>query len=194
TFQEYYFDVTPNEWAGDVTLPIDLRLSSWVNKTVHFHNTINGITEDPIDTGAGLMSGVLVDSNNQVWSYNQTLLGYECNFAIVATLPSCGPLLFGNGYSNGGHSGYASNAFRFPTTERGHNDLDKAKLNAHAIENGRANIQFWGWNDTWGGENYGIPSGTYTAHVFVLGYVENGPAEQVSVTLSGTPTSISDHV
>ena len=54
TFQEYYFDVTPNEWAGDVTLPIDLRLSSWVNKTVHFHDVINGITEDPIDTGAGL--------------------------------------------------------------------------------------------------------------------------------------------
>ena len=26
TFQEYYFDVTPNEWAGDVTLPLDLRL------------------------------------------------------------------------------------------------------------------------------------------------------------------------
>ena len=42
TFQEYYFDVTPNEWAGDVTLPIDLRLSSWVNKTVHFHDVING--------------------------------------------------------------------------------------------------------------------------------------------------------
>ncbi len=77
TFQEYYFDVTPNEWAGDVTLPIDLRLSSWVNKTVHFHNVINGITEDPIDTGAGVMSGVLVDANGIVWSYNQSLLGCE---------------------------------------------------------------------------------------------------------------------
>src|SRR5208337_3484935 len=40
TFQEYYFDVTPQEWAGDVTLPIDLRLSSWVNKTVHFHDVM----------------------------------------------------------------------------------------------------------------------------------------------------------
>ena len=77
TFQEYYFDVTPNEWAGDVTLPIDLRLSSWVNKTVHFHNVINGIVEDPIDTGAGFMSGVLVDANGIVWSYNQSLLGYK---------------------------------------------------------------------------------------------------------------------
>ena len=77
TFQEYYFDITPNEWAGDVTLPMDLRLSSWVNKTVHFHNVINGIMEDPIDTGAGMMAGALVDTNGNVWSYNQTLLGYK---------------------------------------------------------------------------------------------------------------------
>ena len=47
TFQEYYFDITPQEWAGDVTIPIDLRLSSWINKTVHFHNVINGITDGP---------------------------------------------------------------------------------------------------------------------------------------------------
>jgi hypothetical protein len=176
TFQEYYFDVTPNEWAGDVTLPIDLRLSSWINKTVYFHDSANTIETDPIDTGAGLMSGVLVDAKGQVWSYNQTLLGY-------------------NGlYSTGAKSGWASNAFKTTTTVRTRNDLDKAGLNAHAIESGRANIQFWGWNDTWGGENYGIPSGIYTPHVYALGYVEDGAAEQVSVTLSGTPTSVSDHM
>jgi hypothetical protein len=175
TFQEYYFDVTPNEWAGDVTLPMDLRLSSWVNKTVHFHDVINGITEDPIDTGAGLMSGVLVDANGQVWSYNQTLLGYAYH------------------YTAGGASGWQANAF-FKTTSFVHgNWLDQAGLNARAIETGRANIQFAGWNDTWGGENYGIPSGTYQAHVFALGYLEVAP-EFVSVTLSGNPTSVSDHV
>ncbi|MGA2784406.1 MAG: hypothetical protein ABSF09_06885, partial [Candidatus Bathyarchaeia archaeon] len=176
TFQEYYFDITPNEWAGDVTLPIDLRLSSWVNKTVHFHDVINGITEDPIDTGAGLMSGVLADANGIAWSYNQTLLGYQ------------------GLYSSGTKSGWGSLAFQSSSTIRHRNDLDKAKLNRFAIETGRANIQFWGWNDTWGGENYGIPSGTYQPHVYVLGYVEKGPIEQVSVTLSGNPTSISDHM
>jgi hypothetical protein len=176
TFQEYYFDVTPQEWAGDVTLPIDLRLSSWVNKTVHFHDLLNGLTEDPIDTGAGAISGVLVDANGLVWSYNQSLLGYQ------------------GLYSEGRISGWGSEAFHDPTTIRNRVDLDKSKLNAQAIETGRANIQFWGWNDTWGGENYGIPSGTYTPHVFVLGYLEQGPAEQVSVTLSGTPTSVSDHL
>ena len=122
------------------------------------------------------MSGVLVDANGQVWSYNQTLLGYR------------------GLYSFGSKSGQAANAFFLPTTTLNRNDLDKAKLNSHAIESGRANIQFWGWNDTWGGENYGIPSGTYSPHVYVLGYIEQGTAEQVSVTLSGNPTSISDHL
>ncbi|HKM76083.1 MAG TPA: hypothetical protein VJZ32_06670 [Candidatus Bathyarchaeia archaeon] len=197
TFQEYYFDVTPQEWAGDVTLPIDLRLSSWVNKTVHFHDELDGITNEPINTGAGLMSGVLVGADGNVYSYNQTLLGYL----------GC--------YSIGKLSGWGSNAFfrgpagsncaLTPTNSPGNFlaqtpttinriDLDKAELNAQAINTGRANIQFWGWNATWGGENYGIPSGTYTPHVYVLGYLENGPPEQVSVTLSGTVTSVSDHL
>jgi hypothetical protein len=182
TFQEYYFDITPNEWAGDVTLPIDLRLSSWVNKTVHFHDTAGTITDQPIDTGAGLMSGVLVDANGQVWSYNQSALGY-----------------YGY-YSSGRESGYNWNPASYPgkysTSDhfQHENDLDQAELNAHAIETGQANIQFWGWNDTWGGENYGIPSGTYTPHVFALGYIENSPVESVSVTLSGSSTSISDHM
>jgi hypothetical protein len=175
TFQEYYFDVTPNEWAGDVTLPIDLRLSSWINKTVYFHDTPSTITTSPIDTGAGLMSGVLVDANGAVWSYNQTLLGYRGLYTL------------------GSYSGWAAAAFATAPTLRHRNDLDKAKLNAHAVETGRADMQFWGWNDTWGGENYGIPSGTYTPHVYVLGYLEHG-AEQVSVTLSGNPTVISDHM
>src|SRR5208337_3264414 len=72
--------------------------------------------------------------------------------------------------------------------------LDKAGLNSNSIATGRAAIQFWGINDTWGGENYGIPSGTYTPNVGAQGYVSQSPSEQVSVTLSGNPTSISDHL
>jgi len=175
TFQEYYFDVTPNEWAGDVSLPIDIRLSSWVDKTVHFHNLLNGITNDPIDTGAGMLSGVVVDSNNQVWSYNQTLLGYRGLYP---------------------RQGAYSGGFAVPTTfnDIWGVDLDPAKVNAHAIESGVADIQFWGINDTWGGENYGIPAGTYTTQVYALGYMEQSPPPQVSITLSGNPLGVSDHV
>jgi hypothetical protein len=175
TFQEYYFDVTPNEWAGDVSLPIDIRLSSWVNDTVHFHDLLNGIVDDPIDTGAGMMSGGLVDANGQVWAYNQTLLGYQ---GLYPT---------GGAYSGG---------FTTPATFNyiWGNDLDAANLNLDAIEAGNANIQFWGINDTWSGENYGIPAGTYTANVYVLGYLEQSSPPPVSISLSGSQTSISDHM
>ena len=97
-------------------------------------------------------------------------------------------------HTNGFESGWQAGAFYKTTTVRHRNDLDKARLNPHAIETGRANIQFYGYNDTWGGEDYGIPSGTYQPHIFVLGYIEEAPVEFVSVTLSGNPTSVSDHV
>ncbi len=191
TFQEYYFDVTPNEWAGDVTLPIDLRLSSWVNKTVHFHNVINGITEDPIDTGGGFMAGYLMDANGVVYSYNQTALGYEGQYSKGAAKGAW------NVPGSGGQQSstcYGGTKIVQASSGMCGNDLDRAKLNQHAIETGRADIQFAGLNDTWGGENYGIPSGTYTPYVYTLGYIEASPMELVSVTLSGNPTSISDHV
>jgi hypothetical protein len=67
-------------------------------------------------------------------------------------------------------------------------------VNSNAIQEGRGNIQFWGIDDTWSGEDYGLPSGTYTPYTQVLGYNAQGPLEQVSVTLSGTVTSVSDHM
>src|SRR5208337_4358643 len=70
----------------------------------------------------------------------------------------------------------------------------KSGLNSNTIATGRGAIQFWGINDTWGGDNYGIPSGTYTPNIGVDGYYSPTPLEQVSVTLSGNPTSISDHL
>ena len=213
TFQEYYFDVTPNEWAGDVTLPIDLRLSSWINKTVHFHNQPDSLVEDPINTGAGFMSGYLAGLDKQIYSYNQTVLG--------ASDPSlCKPLLgprfcypVGPGLGHWPNAGQLAGGNGLPTTIYGGDlctpftnfgvcpginsgvDLDQGKLNSNAIQEGRANIQFYGINDTWSGENYGIPSGLYAPFTYVLGYLpENANPELISVTLSGNPTTVSDHM
>jgi hypothetical protein len=239
TFQEYYFDVTPQEWAGDVTLPIDLRLSSWVNKTVHFHNQANSLIEDPIDTGAGFMSGYLAAADGHIYSYNQSAFGFtsfglagyasNCNAAPGGPPRACYPKGGGTGayLSNGGSlaatgkDGSSSSAVGSTANEcyggtgkltnKIHDmtaagtqfltngpfcgvNLDPTFINAYAINLGRANIQFWGINDTWSGENYGIPSGTYTPMVFALGYLPEGPVEQVSVTLSGTVTDVSDHL
>src|SRR5208282_4190406 len=233
TFQEYYFDVTPQEWAGDVTLPIDLRLSSWVNKTVHFHDQFNSLIEDPINTGGAFMTGYLTGADGNIYRYNETALGLECTSAVLPT-PLCsdswgvptgstigtdevtnypggpggsgwyctgtstqsgeqsGPMfggwtgVFQHGFGNSG----SCSAFG----QGSGINLDPWRINSNAIQEGRANIQFWGINDTWMGENYGIPSGTYTPATQVLGYIAQGPLEQVSITLSGTVTAVSDHM
>jgi len=209
TFQEYYFDITPQEWAGDVTLPIDLRLSSWVNKTVHFHDQINSLIEDPINTGGGFMTGYLVGADGNIYSYNQTALGINCLSATNPTtecttgITRTGPGVYyaqrggGNGWFvvNPTYGGYTA----VPHGMFGHSlftgaNLDPNGVNSNAIQEGRANIQFWGIDKTWSGEDYGIPSGTYSPFTQVLGYNALGPPEQVSVTLSGTVTSISDHM
>ena len=209
TFQEYYFDVTPNEWAGDVTLPIDLRLSSWVNKTVHFHNQPGTLVEDPINTGGGFMTGFLMGADGNIYSYNQTALGLYCvsntNPSVVCTgtgmLSPPGVFYPQRGGGNGWkvveptYGGFTA----IPHGVFGHSlltgaNLDPYGVNSNAIQTGRANIQFWGVDKTWSGEDYGLPSGTYSPFTYVLGYVPQGPPEQISVTLSGNPTSVSDHM
>jgi len=206
TFQEYYFDVTPNEWAGDVTLPLDLRLSSWVNKTVYFHDTPNTIVTSPVHTGAGYIWGTLTGADGHVYSANVTGLGYNSNYYYSNGCASYDQFSYGFAAANGGtFSSYnsflgsgengAPSQSCVPTGPGGFfSALDKAGLNKDTIASGRGAIQFWGINDTWGGENYGIPSGTYTPNVGVNGYYSPTPLEQVSVTLSGNPTAISDHL
>src|SRR5208282_3668033 len=212
TFQEYYFDITPNEWAGDVTLPIDLRLSSWVNETVHFHNVLNTMVEDPINTGTGFMSGYLAGLDKQIYSYNQTVLGASdpslCRLssgprycytygAALGHWPNAGQLGAGNGLPLTMYGGSLCTPFTNGGVCPGVNsgiDLDKAKLNRNALTQGSVNFQFWGINSTWSGQNYGIPSGNYIPFTFVLGYVSDTAPEMVSVTLSGNPTSISNHM
>jgi hypothetical protein len=157
TFQEYSFEVSANEWAGDISLPIDLRISSWVNKTVHFHNNAGTLTPSSINTGAQYIVGKLVDAvTGTLYSYNVTTIGYASN------------------------------------------PWDRAGLNEYCNTPGRAefgscNVQFWGINDTWLGENYGIPAGTYKPMVYALGYLQQ-TQDLVSVTLSGTPIQISNHL
>ncbi len=38
TYVDYPFTVAADEWAGDINTPMDLETSSWINKTVHFHD------------------------------------------------------------------------------------------------------------------------------------------------------------
>jgi len=140
TFQEYSFQVGANEWAGDISLPIDLRVSSWINKTVHFHDNAGTLVTSPISTGATMVVGTLNDASTGVlYSYNTTIIT---------------PFMQANGNSY---------------------------------------VTFYGFNDTWLGQNYGIPAGTYKPKTQAMGYIQQ-TQDLVSVTLSGTPVDISNHL
>jgi hypothetical protein len=165
TFQEYSFEVSSNEWAGDISLPIDLRISSWINKTVHFHDRAGTLSTDAIDTGAEYLEGALYDAVTGVmYAYNVTTIGTPTRDVTTSGSPYV--------------------------------PLDPLNLNCNDYnyaEFGSCNIQLWGINDTWLGENYGIPAGTYKPVVAALGYVQQ-TQDLVSVTLSGTPIQISNHL
>jgi hypothetical protein len=172
TFHEYSFNVAANGVAGDVSIPVDLLLSSSVSETVYFHDVADTVTTSTINTGAGYLYGALKDSNNEVWSFNVTSLG------------------FSNSTGTYRHNGY-STALKLQPTPLDPND--PAGLNRVALQTGRASIQFYGINDTWNGENYGIQAGTYNPILWATGYLQPAPP-QVSVALSGSPTEISDHL
>ncbi len=48
TLDEFFFDVAKDEWAGDIFTPTDLRKSSKIVKTVHFHNLPGELVDQPI--------------------------------------------------------------------------------------------------------------------------------------------------
>ncbi|MGO9643109.1 MAG: hypothetical protein ACLPY5_00010 [Candidatus Bathyarchaeia archaeon] len=172
TFQEFSFSVTPDEWAGDVSVPIDLRLSSWVNTTVYFHNIAGTISTSTINTGAGYVYGALLDATGNVVSFNVTSVGLTNSSGMYR------------------HNGYDTILTKQATTS---DPNDPSGVNSNAIQTGVASIEFWGINDTWNGENYGIPAGTFAPNLWAAGYLQN-EVDPVSVTLSGTAVSISEHL
>jgi len=90
TYVDYPFSVAAEEWAGDINTPMDLETSSWINKTVHFHDIPGTLATQPIrgpDTGRYLIAEAYDADNVQVamnftWvpasqtSWNITLNGF----------------------------------------------------------------------------------------------------------------------
>ncbi len=97
-----------------------------------------------------------MDSNNQLWSFNVTSLGFT------------------NSSGTYRHNGYSTVLNKQPTFR---DPNDPAGVNRNAIQTGNAMIQFYGINDTWNGQNYGVPAGTYSTKLFATGYLQATPAK-----------------
>jgi hypothetical protein len=51
TFEPVTFTVPSVEWPGNIYVPFDIRMSSYVKKTVHFHDVPGTLMENPIGWG-----------------------------------------------------------------------------------------------------------------------------------------------
>ncbi len=164
TLAEYSFDVAKEEWAGDVFIPIDLRVGSTIVKTVHFHDQQDTLVDCPINgcvnslapgrsAGSRYLIAEIRDSSGKLSGLNFTLVQGTASSATIQI----------NGF---GMMGPDPN-------------------------NGNMKFSYYRYQPSY--RDYGVLAGTYKVYVYMRGYVPDDH-EFVSVTLSGNPTLISDHL
>jgi hypothetical protein len=171
TFDAISFTVPSIEWPGNIYRPFDLRLSSRVKKTVHFHDVPGTLMENPIGWG---------------WDYK----GYALTTGQSATLAV-----------NANYYRYLAAELVASGTQNYKNQLGEAiyawKLDPVEVSNTNYAITIRGFKEfgIWAGQgrNYGIPSGLYTVKAYMWGYVEQ-VFEKVNLGLCGTEASLSDHL
>jgi hypothetical protein len=165
TLDEFYFDVAKDEWAGDIFTPIDLRVSSTIVKTVHFHDQPGTLQECPINGCAGndaqglsrgsrFLIAEVRDSEGNLAGMNFTRV--ECT---SDSCPSSATIQV-NGF---GMMGPDTTGIKY------------------------SYFRYQGFRD------YGLPSGTYKVYTYMRGYIQQ-TYESVSITLSGSPATISNHM
>jgi len=73
TFADYSFQVSADDWAGDILVPLDLRIGGIIQKTIHFHD-LNGTLEDNPVPSYRRMVVELTDSSNRIIAFNFTVV------------------------------------------------------------------------------------------------------------------------
>lgn len=160
-YVDYKFTVSADEWAGDVTLWIDVQLNGWIEKEVHFHNLPGTIATAPIqgpDPWRWLIAEAR-DAQGTLVAFNAVPVGADQDSAWI-------PLW-----------GFGLVAPDFVDVD-GDGDWE---LYLYSLYNYR-HIR-----------DYGMMPGTYKIYVYMRGYVQQ-EFEMASITLSGSPTYISNHM
>jgi len=204
TLDEYYFDVAKNEWAGDIFMPSDLRVSSAINKTVHFHDLPGTLQECPIEgclnnvakgnsAGNRYLIAEVRDSNGVLYGLNFTYVQHGQTSAVVSVngFGMIGPDAFTNPLAPIPSEFNTADLVQGTLTARGAHRYTSTGMKYsyfyYCVYNGACG------GSPSGGHDYGLPSGTYTVYVYMRGYVQQ-TYESVSVTLSGSPALISNHL
>ncbi|MFH0849070.1 MAG: carboxypeptidase-like regulatory domain-containing protein [archaeon] len=90
TFETVSFSVPADEWPGDISVPFDLHLSSYVAKTVHFHDVAGTMQEKPIPGNAAAGENrtlhlEVLDKQDSVWGWKtKTVLAGSLSTTIYS--------------------------------------------------------------------------------------------------------------
>ena len=82
SFQEYSFEVSEHEWAGDVFVPLNLYVTNVINVTVHLHDRRGTLTPSPTARPNSLLVELYDDDYNQV-AMNFTVIPIGASSASV---------------------------------------------------------------------------------------------------------------
>ncbi len=217
TLDEYFFDVAKDEWAGDIFTPTDLRKSSKIVKTVHFHNLPGELVDQPIcapgndvhpSTAIGACStisngftgGPFLDQGNryliaEVRDLDGNLRGMNITFVPQAA-SSAQIVINGFGMIGGMPTGgvVTGNPAFCPSPLNPPNPLPIDPI--ATCENPFLGFGFgfkYSLFAMQGIRDYGFPAGTYKVYVYMRGYVQQ-EFESVTLTLSGSDAFISNHM
>jgi hypothetical protein len=166
-YVDYSFEVAGEEWAGDVYVPMDLQTSSWINKTVHFHDLPGTLATQPV--GGPDPKRYLIA---EVYDANNVLVGF--NFTIVKSTDKDVSIMingFGMAGPDDGHVVSDLNGMKF-------SHLNGMKFSLYKYRHIR---------------DYGIMPGTYSVRVYMRGYVQQ-EIESTTISLSSSPAYISNHM
>jgi hypothetical protein len=185
TFQDYFFDVAKDEWGGDVTVPLDLLKTSFITKTVHFHDIPGSLIENPVQSTRTVVVEVW-DVSSDISTPGGVLRGL--NMTVVNYLDSAVTL----NITGFGLYGFTPDPVAFPAGLPCAGDSGCSNYGPAGAIAGPHRVSEFGW---WGPpyEDYGLPAGTYEIRTYVQGYIQQ-QFERVTIALSNSPAQVSDHM
>ena len=194
TLDESYFDISKDEWAGDIFQPLDVRVSSTIVKTVHFHDQPGTLQVCPISgcpnnaaqgdsRGNRYLIAEVRDAEGNLMGMNFTYVDEDESSATIQV----------NGF---GMMGPDPNSAVFDGSYIDPSDPSVCDGPLTVAPFCGMKFSLYRYFVTNVGEayhDYGLPSGTYKVYVYMRGYVQQ-VYESVSITLSGSPALISNHL
>jgi len=171
TFQDYFFDVAKDAWSGDVSVPLDLLKSSFITKTIHFHDIPGSLIENGVPTTRWVFV--------EVWDVSSDLSAPVLrgwNMTVVEA---------GVGAATLDITGFGLHGFTPTAPIFGPDGTSIGSAGSHRVST-------FGWQGP-PYEDYGLPAGTYELRTYVKGYVQQ-TFERVTIALSNSPASVSDHM